>query len=420
MSRSLVIPFALAVAAAAVPAAADVVDETADGIAVPIVGGTVKLDMRARWEHADADGFGPSNALTLRTRLGYATQSWEGLSAYGEMENVAVADHDAYYDGIPPNRRDRTTIADPPDTEVNQIYAMVNRPDWLGLKAIGGRQRIVLDDARFIGNVGWRQNEQTYDGAWAQTSLGVDGLAIGYGYITAVRRIFGNQGPRATRDYSSNSHLARIAYDVAPWFQPVAFAYLLDLRESPSDSANSYGLRVTGSAPLAEKWTFAYQASYAYQTDGGTSGGTNPVDYHAQYALGDASIGFAPVATIGGGYELLGSDDGRARFVTPLATLHKFNGWADVFLNNGGVNGLQDAYAYVAPALPFKLAGQVIYHQYWSHEHGHDLGHEIDAILSRKIGAYLTVLTKAAWYEAGGRFSPRDTVKYWVEATVAF
>ena len=48
------------------------------------------------------------------------------------------------------------------------------------------------------------------------------------------------------------------------------------------------------------------------------------------------------------------------------------------------------------------------------------MGSEIDAVLSRKFGAYLTVLTKAAWYEDGGRFSPRDTTKYWVEATVAF
>jgi hypothetical protein len=32
------------------------------------------------------------------------------------------------------------------------------------------------------------------------------------------------------------------------------------------------------------------------------------------------------------GYELLGSDNGEYGFATPLATLHKFNGWADQFL----------------------------------------------------------------------------------------
>ncbi len=410
----------LSVALWVAAAAADSADDVANGIAVPIVGGTVKLDVRARWEHADMDGFSPSNAATVRTRLGYATQPWEGLSGYVEAENIAVADHDAYFDGIPPNVRDRTVIADPPDTGVNQAYLLLDRPDWLGTSVKGGRQRIVLDDHRFIGNVGWRQNEQTYDGAWAQSSFGLERLAVGYGYLAAVRRIFGNEGPRATRDFDANSHLARVAVDVAPWLQPVAFAYLLDLRDAEAESSNSYGVRFTGTAPIAERWNFAYQASYAYQTDGGTSGGENPADYHAHYAFADVSVGFTPIAAIGAGYELLGSDDGRARFATPLATLHKFNGWADVFLNNGGVNGLQDAFAYISPTLPWKLSAQVIYHQFWSHEHSHDMGREIDAVLSRKFGAYLTVLTKAAFYEDGGPFSPRDTTKYWVEATVAF
>jgi hypothetical protein len=418
MLRVLLTLFSVALLAAA--AAADSADDTANGIAVPIVGGTVKLDVRARWEHADMDGFSPSNAATLRTRLGYGTQPWEGLSGYIEAENIAVADRDAYYDGIPPNTRDRTTIADPPDTQMNQAYLLLDRPDWLGTSVKGGRQRIVLDDHRFIGNVGWRQNEQTYDGAWAQSAFGLERLTVGYGYLAAVRRIFGNRGPRSTRDFDSNSHLARVAVDVVPWFQPVAFAYLLDLRDAPAESSNSYGVRLTGTAPFAENWSLNYQASYAFQTDGGTSGGDNPVDYRAHYALGDLSIGFRPIGAIGAGYELLGSYHGKARFATPLATLHKFNGWADVFLNNGGVNGLQDAYAYVSPALPWKFTASVIYHQFWSDEHGHDMGREIDGVLSRKFGAYLTVLTKAAWYEEGGRFSPRDTTKYWVEATVAF
>ena len=212
---------------------------------------------------------------------------------------------------------------------MNQAYLLVDRPDFGKTSVKGGRQRIVLDDQRFIGNVGWRQNEQTYDGVWAQSGRSPKRLTLGYGYIADVRRIFGNEGPRSTRDYDSNSHLARVAYDVAPWFQPVGFAYLLDLRDAPVESSNTFGLRATGTAPFAEDWSVIYQATYAYQTDGGTSGGTNPVNYHAHYALGDLALGFRPLGAIGAGYELLGSDDGRARVVTPLATAHKFTGWAD-------------------------------------------------------------------------------------------
>jgi Alginate export len=415
--HSLVTLLALALIAAA--ASADTADEVVDGLAVPIVGGIVKLDIRARYEYADIDELSASNAATVRTRLGYGTQPWEGLSAYAELENIAAADHDDYFDGIPPNSRDQSVIADPPDTQMNQAYLLVDRPDFGKTSVKGGRQRIVLDDQRFIGNVGWRQNEQTYDGVWAQSGLFTERLTLGYGYIADVRRIFGNEGPRSTRDYDSNSHLARVAYDVAPWFQPVGFAYLLDLRDAPGQSSNTFGLRATGTAPFAEDWSVVYQATYAYQTDGGTSGGTNPVNYHAHYALGDLALGFRPLGAIGAGYELLGSDDGRARVVTPLATAHKFTGWADA-IDNVGAEGIQDAYVYVSPALPWKVIGQVIYHQFWSHDRGRDYGHELDAVLSRKFGAYLTVLAKAAWYEDGSTASPPDTTRLWLEATVAF
>ena len=46
---------------------------------------------------------------------------------------------------------------------------------------------------------------------------------------------------------------------------------------------------------------------------------------------------------IGGGYEVLGADDGAAltSFQTPLATLHKFQGWADKFLTTPP-NGIRE------------------------------------------------------------------------------
>lgn len=51
-------------------------------------------------------------------------------------------------------------MADPECTEANQAYLQMKLGTFTG---IAGRQRVILDNARFIGNVGWRQNEQTYD-----------------------------------------------------------------------------------------------------------------------------------------------------------------------------------------------------------------------------------------------------------------
>jgi hypothetical protein len=180
-------------------------------------------------------------------------------------------------------------------------------------------------------------------------------------------------------------------------------------------------LRATGVAPLGEDWNLSYQASYAFQTDGGTSGGENPVDYKAHYALADLSIGYRPIAAVGGGFELLGSDhgDGALRDAARDAAQVQWLG-RRVPEQRRGQRSSGTPTSYVSPALPWKLTSQVIYHQFWSDEHSHDMGREIDAVLSRKLGAYVTVLAKAAWYENGGRFSPRDTTKYWLETTVAF
>ena len=387
----------------------------------PILDGQVKLNVRGRYEYADIHrGPSASNAVTLRTRLGYGTAPWEGLSAYFEVENVATPDRDAYFDGVRPN--DRSLVADPTVTEVNQAFVALDREDFGDSMARFGRQRIIFDDARFIGNVGWRQNEQTYDAALAETALGVEGLVIQYAYLLEVHRIFGDQGGPGTRDFDSNSHLVRAAWDVAPWLGLVGFAYLLDLRDSPSNSANTFGARATGTIGLAGDWSLAYPGSYAYQVDGGTSGGDNPLDYEAHYALADLAIGYAPLGALGGGYELLGSDGGRAQFTTPLATAHAFNGWADAFLDNGGPRGLQDLYAYLGAKLPCAIAGKVVYHHFFSHSRSRDLGYEIDALLSRKLGKYVTVLTKVAWYDGRGpgSASPADRIRYWFELTLEF
>src|SRR3546814_9023927 len=81
-----------------------------------------------------------------------------------------------------------------------------------------------------------------------------------------------------------------------------------------------------GAHPLTKAVKLSYAASYARQSDYRN----NPNDYSAEYYLVEAGLGFSGF-TIGGGYEVLGADNGVAltSFQTPLATLHKFQGWAD-------------------------------------------------------------------------------------------
>lgn len=57
-------------------------------------------------------------------------------------------------------RRDRPAVIDPAGVELNQLWLA-----WKGERggATLGRQRLQLDNQRWVGNSGWRQNEQTFD-----------------------------------------------------------------------------------------------------------------------------------------------------------------------------------------------------------------------------------------------------------------
>ena len=109
------------------------------------------------------------------------------------------------------------------------------------------------------------------------------------------------------------------------------------------------------------------------------------------------------------GYEVLGSDDGAAAFKTPLATLHKFQGWADKFLGTPA-NGVKDSYV--------KLAGKVgsakvavFYHEFSADFGGADLGSEFDVVATYPIKKGLSAQLKYADYNADSHAS--DTEKVW-------
>jgi hypothetical protein len=377
----------------------------------------VSLDVRGRVEIADFESpaFDLSQAWTVRTRLGVGSKPWHGLSAFVEGEGTFSFAPDAYWDNTgTPNGK--TPIADPQFIELNRAYAQYANKEMYDVLVKGGRQRIIFDDARFIGNVGWRQNEQTYDSARGGTSFGVDGLKLDYAFAWRVHRIFANKGTAQTRDWDSNVNMIRLHYDKLEFLKVSGFAYLVDLtNDAPGLSANSYGFRFVGKHKLGDDWKIGYTGSYAYQTDAAQ----NPVSYDAHYVWASAEVGYAPIATLGAGYELLSSDNGTARFVTPLSTAHKFNGFADAFLDNGGTNGLQDFFAYIAPTLPWKIKGKLIYHRFWSDQGGTHLGDEFDFVFKRNFGEAIYVLAKGAFFWGTNR-GPVDRYRFTMDVGYKF
>ena len=378
-------------------------------------GGTATLNMRGRIEIADTDTREHSEAYTVRTRLGYGTKPFYGFSVYADFENVAAIKKERYWNVVDPDNG-KTPVPDPTATELNQAYLKFSRKDFLGSAALVGVQRIKLDDDRFIGNVGWRQNEQTYTGVLAKTSFGIDGLQLLYSYIWQVNSILAT-------NLNTSSHLVNLSYSSSDVFKISGFGYFLDFNQAPTNSSNSVGIRVHGDIEIGDDFSLGYQVSEAYQWDGGRDTGTNPVDYSANYFMIDMNFGFRPVGTLGGGYENLGSDNGEARFVTPLATAHKFNGWADVFIRNGPVAdpllGLKDIYVYVVPKLPWSLEGKLVYHHFKTDKGSITLGNEFDASLKRPINKHCDVLAKVAYYNAAGN-DAGHVVRGWMQVVLKF
>ena len=126
-----------------------------------ITSGQAHLDFRYRYEQVDQQGFDvDAYASTLRTRLNYTTAEWQGLTAMLEAANVVVLGQYDLYNSTTNGATSRPVVADPEYTEINQAWLQYRRGSFTG---IGGRQVINLDNQRFVGNVAWRQNDQTYD-----------------------------------------------------------------------------------------------------------------------------------------------------------------------------------------------------------------------------------------------------------------
>jgi hypothetical protein len=108
--------------------------------------------------------------------------------------------------------------------------------------------------------------------------------------------------------------------------------------------------------------------------------------------------------------------NGVRGFSTPLATLHKFDGWADKFLTTPP-NGLERRYVtlgYTKKGLGFldTVSANAVYTEFDSNRLSIDYGSEVDLQLQAKYQRF-NLLLKYADYNAD-RFAT-DTHKYWVQ-----
>lgn len=369
--------------------------EHGKGITEALSDSTVKVELRARYEGVDQDGKDKdASAATLKSRITVKTGSYSNFSMAIEVDKVDALVDD--YNNTQNGQTQYPVVADPQGTDVNQAYIKYAND---GFSAVVGRQRILHNNQRFVGGVGWRQNEQTYDGVRAQYKA--DAFSVDYSYIQNINDITAN-------NVKGDFHLVNANYNINKAHKISGFAYILDYDTAVANSSSTLGVLYNG-----KFGKFLVNASLASQSDNGD----NPTSYSAMYMNAEAGYNFGPVTLIGG-YELLGSDNGVG-FNTPLATKHAFNGWADKFLGTPG-EGLQDVYI-TAKGKVSGVKWAATYHDFSSDVDSIDFGSELNLVATYQINKNYGVLVKAANYgEGDDGVSPTDTNKVWVQLTAKF
>ncbi|MCB1839401.1 MAG: alginate export family protein [Alphaproteobacteria bacterium] len=376
-------------------------------------------EMRYRYEHVEQNGvFENANANTIRLNLGFKTGTYRGFSGLIEQQLVQSLGKDDF-NSLDNGQTSFPTVADPDVAQINQLWVSYTGLPSTEIKV--GRQGININNQRFLGTVAWRQNDQTFD-AVTVANNSIQNLSVQYGYVRRVNRIFGGSVP--PDHLIGHTHYINLSYDFKPWLKASGYGYWMGFDNAASLSNKTFGLRLTGEEPVCSNWTFFYEAEAAKQYDHGK----NTADYDEEYyhlEPGIKGYGFVFKA----GYEELGGN-GTNAFQTPLATLHKYNGWADKFLTTPA-NGLEDSYlsaSYNISNVQDIIDGVSLgatYHDFRGNKGG-DYGSEVDLSLQKTFALptgqpfeNIDVLFKFADYDAED--TPfTDTQKFWFQLGTKF
>lgn len=400
-----------------------------------LTGGKTTANIQYRYENNDQPNrlisgtpAKQAGASTIRMRLGYETGEYMGFGGMVQVEHISA--NNAYNSTVN-GQTAYSTVADPKGTEINQAYISYSGVPQTRVKL--GRQLIRLDNDRWVGNVVWRQNHQTYDGVTAVNETLPD-TTITAAFITNANRVFtdaavtsGTPSGSGFGNHAMKTTLLNANYKGFAGVELVGYGYFLDYDPSAgafgvNNSTKTIGGRVKGDTPMGDN-KLLYSAEYASQSNyrDNNWGGR---DYTVHYTLMEAGLDTKP-AQFKLGYEML-SGNGTQSLSTPLATLFAFNGWADVFLVTP-VNGLQDIYANARTTIAGIVFG-ADYHDFRSDTGGYRYGTEWDLLVAKQINKTYSVGSRLASFKADSLSTATvsscgtctDTRKFWVYGAMNF
>lgn len=407
MKKHLCHVFLACVGTIAAPVYAFDTNATPSTLADALSSGKTNLNLRLRHEQVnDQARSKDANATTLRTRLSYTSESWHHFNAGLEFDYVAALGSDRFND----TRNGQTAfpiVTDPDGADLNQAFL---RYEQQGNSVMTGRQRINLANQRFIGSVGWRQNEQTFDAIRGQFTPHKN-MHIDYSYIDSTQRIFGPTQGNPDSRLESDHHAAVWDWAIRPDLSVLAYGYWLHFPDAAALSSRTLGAALSGDVKH-RNWSLDYRVEAARQYDHAN----NPAAFSAEYHHLMTGMRVAGIR-LGVGEELLGADASAGVSIqTPLATTHAFQGWADKFLNTPA-QGVKDQYIDLSSTLS-GVALKAVWHDLSADIGPAHYGQEWNIQASKTLSKRYTLTAKYANYRADSL--AQDTQKMWLMAEAAF
>jgi hypothetical protein len=403
--------FATLALAAAVPARADV----PGGGPEQFLDGRFKARIAAGVDGADDVRRASANAgVTLRSELGWESGSWGGVTAHVAYDDLYARAQRYETGGGMTGPQAGTRLGLPQLPRAAGVANLAWRNG--GTQVVVGRQRLALAGERYVGVVGWRPGEQTYDGVRLSRQLSSN-AQFSYAFVAGI-----NVPERADRGQPAlrqrgNFHLFDGTLDAGRLGRLTGFAYRLSFDErrpapgvatAPAvDPGATWGVEWKQELKLGPRRPLPLALSYATASRDDAARGP----YAARYLQLDAGL-FVPGTRLKVGRGTLERDPARAGLdprSTPLAQWYAADGWAGRF-GMGGVPSLEDTWALLST----RVAGTTVEvgrHDYRGAADGRGDGEEWNTTLSRRLARWIQVQARYADRRGG----PGDDRQYWFQ-----
>jgi len=363
------------------------------------VGGSI----RPRFEYANnalnvgsntPTAAGATNTFTtMQTRVNVKALVDDNASAFVQIQDVRTWGGENATTAPPSITQTGTSTSG--QLDLHQAYLKLNNVLDSGISLKIGRQEMIFDEHRLIGNIGWIQQGQSFDAVRGSMALGALDLTAFYARTVAMdtHPTLGNT-VQGNATFESSFSGVRLTYKLGGKGDRITpyFYYALNPSRTGAGVDNTpdiaKNIKYVGAYFLKHFGGIRFRFDGAYET-GKKSQTVDIRAYMLTAALGTKlDIGSGANVTLW--FDYLSGDDGTdatkvKTFTTPYATNHAYYGHMDNYLNNPS-QGLMDAaikfWVKPTPKLKFVVHGHLFRSaKSTTANTSKDLGQEIDTQL---------------------------------------